>query len=139
VIGGAGLLFYIAAFHLGIALNIVPESLPAVWWRIPVLLLSAVHDGLLEEVVILAYLLRRLDQLGWTPWKAILVSAVIRGSYHLYQGFGAFVGNAVMGIVFGYLYKRWGRCMPMVIAHTLIDAVTFVGYAALHGKVSWLP
>jgi membrane protease YdiL (CAAX protease family) len=139
VIGGSGLLFYIVVFRLGFALNVVPESLPAVWWRVPVLLLSAAHDGLLEEVVILAYLLRRLDQLGWTPWKAILFSAVIRGSYHLYQGFGAFVGNAVMGIVFGVLYKRWGRCMPMVIAHTLIDAVAFVGYAALHGKVSWLP
>jgi membrane protease YdiL (CAAX protease family) len=139
VIGGTGLLLYIAAFHHGFSLNVVPESLPAVWWRVPVLLLSAVHDGLLEEIVVLAYLLRRLDQLGWTPWKAILLSAVLRGSYHLYQGFGAFVGNAAMGIIFGILYKRWGRCMPMVIAHTLIDAVAFVGYAALHGKVSWLP
>jgi membrane protease YdiL (CAAX protease family) len=139
VIGGTGLLLYIAAFHLGFSLNVVAERLPAVWWRVPVLLLSALHDGLLEEVVVLAYLLRRLGQLGWTPWKAVLLSAVLRGSYHLYQGFGAFVGNAVMGIIFGVLYKRWGRCMPMVIAHTLIDAVAFVGYAALHGKVSWLP
>jgi membrane protease YdiL (CAAX protease family) len=139
VIGGSGLLLYIAAFHLGASLDVVPESLPAVWWRIPVLLLSAVHDGILEEVVILAYLLRRLDQLGWTPAKAILLSALLRGSYHLYQGFGAFVGNAVMGVIFGVLYKRWGRCMPMVIAHTLIDAVAFVGYVALKGKVSWLP
>jgi membrane protease YdiL (CAAX protease family) len=139
IIGGAGLAFYVAAFRLGFSLNIVPESLPAVWWRIPVLLLSAAHDGILEEIVVLAYLLRRLDQLGWTPWKAVLCSAVLRGSYHLYQGFGAFIGNAVMGIVFGFLYKRWGRCTPMIVAHTLIDAVTFVGYAYLHGKVSWLP
>ena len=139
LIGGTGLLLYLGAYHLGVSLNVVPESLPAVWWRTPVLLLSALHDGLLEEVVVLAYLLRRLDQLGWTPWKAIALSAVLRGSYHLYQGFGAFVGNAVMGLIFGYLYKRWGRCAPMVVAHFLIDAVTFVGYAALHGKVSWLP
>ena len=41
VIGGAGLGLYLAAFHLGISLNVVPESLPAVWWRIPVLILSA--------------------------------------------------------------------------------------------------
>jgi membrane protease YdiL (CAAX protease family) len=139
VIGGAGLGLYIAAFHLGMSLNIVPESLPAVWWRIPVLLLSAAHDGILEEVLVIGYLLRRLDQLGWTAWKAILVAAVLRGSYHLYQGFGAFLGNAAMGIIFGILYKRWGRVTPMIIAHTLIDAVTFVGYAALVGKVSWLP
>ena len=139
VIGGAGLGLYLAAYHLGAELNVVPESLPAVWWRIPVLLLSALHDGLLEEILVIGYLLRRLAQLGWTPWKAILVAAVLRGSYHLYQGFGAFVGNAVMGIIFGYLYRRWGRVTPLIVAHTLIDAVTFVGYAALAGKVSWLP
>jgi membrane protease YdiL (CAAX protease family) len=139
VIGGAGLGLYVAAFRLGMSLNIVPESLPAVWWRIPVLLLSAAHDGLLEEILVIGYLLRRLDQLGWTPWKAIVVAAVLRGSYHLYQGFGAFIGNAVMGVLFGVLYRRWGRVMPLVVAHTLIDAVTFVGYAVLVHKVSWLP
>jgi membrane protease YdiL (CAAX protease family) len=139
LIGGTGLGLYLAAFHLSISLNVVPESLPAVWWRIPVLILSAAHDGILEEILVVGYLLRRLDQLGWTPWKAIACSAVLRGSYHLYQGFGAFIGNAAMGVVFGFLYRRWGRVTPLIIAHTLIDAVAFVGYAALHGKVSWLP
>jgi hypothetical protein len=27
----------------------------------------------------------------------------------------------------------------MIIAHSLIDITTFVGYGLLHGKVSWLP
>jgi membrane protease YdiL (CAAX protease family) len=139
LIGGTGLGLYLAAFHLGISLNVVPESLPAVWWRIPVLILSAAHDGILEEILVIGYLLRRLDQLGWTPWRAIACSAVLRGSYHLYQGFGAFLGNAAMGVIFGFLYRRWGRVTPLIIAHALIDAVAFVGYAALHGKVSWLP
>jgi membrane protease YdiL (CAAX protease family) len=139
VIGGAGLGLYIGAFQAGISLHIVPESLPAVWWRIPVLLLSAAHNGILEEILVIGYLLRRLDQLGWSPWQAIAASAVLRGSYHLYQGFGAFVGNAVMGVIFGLLYRRWGRVMPLIVAHSLIDAVTFVGYVALVHKVSWLP
>src|SRR5215472_9436540 len=139
VIGGAGLGLYLAAFHAGAELNVVPESLPPVWWRIPVLILNAAHDGILVDILVIGYLLRRLNQLGWTPWKAIVAAAVLRGSYHLYQGVGAFFGNAVMGLIFGYLYRRWGRVTPLIIAHTLIDAVTFVGYAALHGKVSWLP
>ncbi|HEY2553483.1 MAG TPA: CPBP family intramembrane glutamic endopeptidase [Streptosporangiaceae bacterium] len=139
VIGGSGLGLYLAAFHLGASLNVVPESLPAIWWRAPVLLLSAAHDGILEEILVIGYLLRRLDQLGWTPWKAIAASAILRGSYHLYQGFGAFLGNAVMGVIFALLYRRWGRVTPLIIAHFLIDAVAFLGYAALHGKVSWLP
>ncbi len=117
----------------------MPEDLPAVWWRIPILILNAAQNGILEEVLIIGYLLRRLDQLGWTPWRAIVFSAVLRGSYHLYQGFGGFVGNATMGLIFGYLYRRWGRVAPLVVAHTLIDTVAFVGYAALRGRVSWLP
>lgn len=139
VIGGLGLGLYLAAFHLGFNLNVVPENLPAVWWRIPVLILDAFQNGVLEEILVVGYLLRRLGQLGWSPARAVAFSAVLRGSYHLYQGFGGFVGNAVMGVVFGVLYRRWGRVTPFIIAHTLIDAVAFVGYAVLRGHVSWLP
>jgi len=139
VIGGSGLGLYLIAYHVGVELNVVAEDLPDVWWRIPVLLLSAFQNAAVEEVVVLGYLLSRLDKLGVRPRWAIAISAVIRGSYHLYQGVGGFVGNAVMGVVFGVLFRRWGRVMPMFIAHFLIDAVAFVGYAILAGHVSWLP
>jgi membrane protease YdiL (CAAX protease family) len=68
-----------------------------------------------------------------------VASSVLRGSYHLYQGVGGLVGNMVMGAVFCLLYQRWGRVMPLVVAHALIDTVAFVGYALLAGHVSWLP
>jgi membrane protease YdiL (CAAX protease family) len=139
IIGGAGLGLYLAAYKLGFSLNVVAENLPAVWWRVPVLILAAAQNGILEEILVIGYLLRRLDQLRMRPSRAIALSAVLRGSYHLYQGFGGFIGNAVMGTIFGILYKRWGRVTPMIIAHTLIDATAFVGYATLHGHVSWLP
>jgi membrane protease YdiL (CAAX protease family) len=139
VIGGSGLGLYLAAYHLGVELNVVAENLPDVWWRIPVLLLSAFQNAALEEVVVVGYLLSRLDRLGVGPRTAIALSAVIRGSYHLYQGAGGFVGNAVMGAIFGVLYRRWGRVTPLIAAHFLIDAAAFVGYALLAGHVSWLP
>jgi hypothetical protein len=138
-IGGCGLGLYIIAYKAGFALNIVAESLPDVWWRIPVLLLSALQNGLLEETVVLGYLLTRLERLGVRRERAIAISAALRGSYHLYQGFGGFIGNAIMGTIFGFLFYRWRRNMPMIIAHTLIDSVAFVGYALLVGHVSWLP
>lgn len=138
-VGGCGLGLYIAAYKLGFSLNVVAESLPDVWWRIPVLLLSAFQNGLLEETVVLGYLLTRLEQLGLSKPRAIAISATIRGSYHLYQGFGGFVGNAIMGVIFGTLFYRWRRNMPFIIAHTLMDGCAFVGYALLAGHVSWLP
>ena len=139
LIGGSGLGLYLIAYHIGVELNVVAESLPDIWWRFPVLLLSAAQNATLEEVIVLGYLLSRLDRLGVRPSRAIALSAVIRGSYHLYQGVGGFFGNAVMGAIFGVLYRRWGRVTPLLIAHFLIDAVTFVGYALLAGHVSWLP
>jgi membrane protease YdiL (CAAX protease family) len=139
LIGGSGLGLYILAYKSGIALNVVAESLPDVWWRIPVLLLSALQNGLLEEVLVTGYLLTRLRKLGVRPSRAVAISATLRGSYHLYQGLGGFLGNAVLGIIFGTLFLRWRRATPMIIAHTLIDAVAFIGYALLAGHVSWLP
>ncbi|WP_123670755.1 CPBP family intramembrane glutamic endopeptidase [Actinocorallia herbida] len=138
-IGGSGLALYLVANAVGANLTIVPTTLGDVWWRVPVLVLSAIENAVLEEVLVLGYLLHRLDQLGWSRWKADLTSAAVRGSYHLYQGLGGFVGNFVMGLIFAFLYRRWGRVMPLLVAHALIDIVAFVGWVALAGKASWLP
>ncbi len=139
VIGIPGLLFYLFAVQVGINLTVAPTTLNDVWWRLPVLILAAVENGFLEEVLVVGYLLTRLDQLKVTPWIAILISAVLRGSYHLYQGFGGFLGNAIMGVVFAYWFRRTRRLWPLVIAHSLLDITVFVGYSALRGVVSWLP
>ena len=139
VIGGSGLGLYLLAYKAGLNVNVVAESLPDVWWRIPVLILSALQNGLLEEVLVIGYLLTRLRKLGVNPAWAVVIAAVLRGSYHLYQGAGGFAGNAVMGLIFGFLFLRWRRAAPMIVAHTLIDSVAFVGYALLVGHVSWLP
>ncbi|MFE7426944.1 MULTISPECIES: CPBP family intramembrane glutamic endopeptidase [unclassified Streptomyces] len=138
-IGSAGLAFYLVARATGFNLTVVPESLPDVWWKFPVLILSALQNSVLEEVIVVGYLLRRLGQLGWSPAAALTASSVLRGSYHLYQGIGGFIGNVVMGVVFVLLYRRWGRVGPLVAAHALLDIGAFVGYALLAGKVGWLP
>ena len=64
-VGGVGLAGYLLAHQLGYSLTVVPTSLPETWWRIPVLVLAAAANAVLEEVVVVGYLLRRLEQLGW--------------------------------------------------------------------------
>lgn len=139
VVGSTGIAFYLAARGLGFNLTVVPEALPGVWWKHPVLILSAIQNAVVEEVIVVGYLLRRLDRLGWTPAAALAACAALRGSYHLYQGIGGFVGNLAMGVLFVYLYRRWGRVGPLVAAHALLDIGAFIGYALLAGKVDWLP
>ncbi|HTJ32921.1 MAG TPA: type II CAAX endopeptidase family protein [Dactylosporangium sp.] len=138
LIGLPGLGLVWAAQHLGISAKIVPEALGEHWWSVPVLILAAVENGVLEEVVMIGYLLTRLRDLNWGMWPAIVTSAVIRGSYHLYQGFGGFIGNFVMGAVFGYVFQRTRRVMPLIVAHSILDIVSFVGYALLKDHLRFL-
>lgn len=138
-VGAVGLVGYLLAYRSGVNLAVVASALPGQWWRWPVLTGAALQNSLLEEVVVLGFVMRRLTQLGWAPAATIATSAVVRGSYHLYQGVGGLLGNVAMGALFGWLFQRWGRVLPMVVAHALIDIVAFVGYELLAGRVAWLP
>jgi membrane protease YdiL (CAAX protease family) len=138
VIGIPGLGLYLASRHLGISAEVIPAALGEYWWTVPMLLFAAVRASLLEEVIVVGYLFNRLSRLGFSSTSQILVSASLRASYHLYQGFGGFIGNFVMGLLFGYLYQRWGRVMPLVIAHFVLDAAIFVGYSAFKDVLTFL-
>ena len=139
LIGIPGLGLYLLSQHLGFSLTVQASTMTDVWWRVPVTVLIAIENGFLEEVLVVGYLTTRLQQLRWPTVWVILSSAVLRGTYHLYQGYGAFVGNAIMGIIFAWFYLRFRRLWPLVIAHALIDTVTLVAYPLLKGHVSWLP
>jgi membrane protease YdiL (CAAX protease family) len=133
LIGVPSLGLYAAGRALGITTAIIPSALDSYWWTVPVLILSALRHAVVEEVIVVGYLLNRFGAFGWSVPLAIFASSMLRGSYHLYQGFGPFIGNAVMGVVFAWLYTRTRRVMPLVIAHALLDIVAFVGFS-LFGK-----
>ncbi|GAA2989826.1 CPBP family intramembrane glutamic endopeptidase [Actinokineospora diospyrosa] len=139
LIGVPGLVFYLVGHAVGINLAVAPSTLGDTWWRPFALTLLAAGNAWAEEVLVVGYLLTRLRHLGFRENTALFAAAVLRGSYHLYQGFGGFIGNLVMGLVFGRVWQKTGRLWPLVIAHTLLDFVAFVGYSLLRGKVSWLP
>ncbi|BCJ43486.1 CAAX amino protease [Actinoplanes ianthinogenes] len=135
-IGIPGLLLVYTALQLGISAQIVPSALQPYWWAVPVLILSAIQNAVLEEVLVVGYLITRLRQLSVSVPAIIACSAVLRGSYHLYQGFGGFIGNVVMGVIFALFYLRTKRVMPLIVAHSLLDITAFVGYELLPD--SWL-
>lgn len=128
VIGIPGIFVYLGGKALGLGVTVSASPIDTYWWTIPILVLSALRAGLQEEVIVIGYLFARLRDLGWRTWPIILTAALLRGSYHLYQGFGAFMGNFAMGMLFGWLYSRSGRVLPLVIAHFVIDTAIFVGY-----------
>ncbi|HEX6231265.1 MAG TPA: CPBP family intramembrane glutamic endopeptidase [Actinomycetota bacterium] len=128
VVGLGGIGVYLASVGLGVNRFVVPVPPTGHWWTVPVLLLNAAEAALLEEVVVVAYLVTRLRQLGLTEAGAIGSSALLRGAYHLYQGWGGFLGNLVMGLLFGFVFTRTRRAWPIVVAHFLLDVGAGVGY-----------
>lgn len=130
-IGVPGLALYFGAVALDLNLNVDTSGIGPQWYAVPILVLSAARAAVQEEVIVVAFLIDRLDAKGWRFWAVLLTSALLRGSYHLYQGFGGFVGNAIMGVVFVLVYRRWGRLGPLVVCHFILDLVSFVGYDVL--------
>lgn len=134
LIGIPGLGLYVLAKAIGVNTQVAAANLTAVWWSGPVLVLAAIENAVLEEVIMVAYLFTRWRQIGWS-WPIVIgLSAVVRGSYHLYQGFGGFVGNIVMGLVLGLVYARTRRVVPLVICHATLDTVAFIGYTVLRSR-----
>ncbi len=127
-IGVPGIALYLAGRASGLSLYVAPSPLDTYWWTVPILVLSAFRAAATEEIIVIGYLFARLKDLGWSRWTIIGATAVLRGTYHLYQGIPAFVGNVAMGLLFGWLYSRTGRVLPLVVAHLLIDVAVFVGY-----------
>lgn len=127
VVGIGGIGVYLGSVALGVNRFVVPVPPLGHWWTVPVLILDALEAGLLEEVIA-AYLITRLEQLRLTPIAAVGLSALLRGSYHLYQGWGGFLGNLAMGALFGFVFVRTKRAWPLVIAHVLLDVTAGVGY-----------
>ena len=138
LIGIPGLGLYLVSRQLGLSAEVIPAAVGEYWWAVPMLLFAAVRASLLEEVIVVGYFFNRLSRLGFSIKAQVFISALLRGSYHLYQGFGGFIGNFLLGLLFGYLYQRWGRVMPLVVAHFVLDAAIFVGYAALKDVSTFL-
>lgn len=137
-IGLPGLALYATSRILGFSPQLIGGSATDALGA-ALLILAAVRTALLEEVVVVGYLALRLPALGWRVPAVIAVSALVRGSYHLYQGVPMAIGNVVMGLVFAAWYWTRSRprsadgrvaprrVMPLVIAHVLLDVVAFLG------------
>ena len=90
--------------------------------------------GVCEELIFRGYLIDQLT--GWLsrPVLAIIISGVLFGSVHLYEGLGAIVPLAVLGIVYGFVVRYFkGDLRVVMVAHFLQDfLVAFMALAVKH-------
>lgn len=130
LVGIPGIGLYVLALELGLTSRIVPSSLGEYWWTPLVLFLAALRSGLLEEILAVGFLIKKMQILKpeISIIALVLISSLFRASYHLYQGFSAFLGNFVMGVVFSLIFLKTGRVAPLIIAHTIMNTAVFIGF-----------
>ena len=78
--------------------------------------------GICEELIFRGYLLQQLT--AWTkrPILAVLITALLFGSVHLYEGLGAILPLAALAVVYGLFVLYYnGDLRIVIIAHTLQD------------------
>ena len=108
--------------HPGLINSVADGNFPK-YYLIEGIFMSAV-TALTEEVLVNGYFLTRLQQLGWSPRSALIVSLVFRTSYHVYYGIGF-----LFTIPFGYFvtrsFQKHQRLNRPIWAHFLYDAMLF--------------
>ena len=72
---------YALARIIGINTDVQASGLGDNWWTVPVLILSAAENALLEEIVMIGFLFTRLRQLGWNVIAIIAFSAIILAAH----------------------------------------------------------
>jgi uncharacterized protein len=138
IVSVVGIGIYFGSVGLHVNRFVVPVPPLGHWWTIPMLVLTAIEAGLLEELIVVGYLITRAEQIGVSTAGAVAMSALLRGSYHLYQGWGGFAGNVLLGVFFGTVFVRTRRVWPLVIAHAMIDTLAGLGYIVFRNHLPGL-
>ena len=105
-----------------IAERILPQSTVEL---LPFLAL-AITAGLCEEFLYRGFAMAVLARMGSPVWMAVLISSILFGLAHLYQGRGGFVGTMLMGGVLGSGRIAFGSLVPVIFWHGAVDVVAGV-------------
>jgi membrane protease YdiL (CAAX protease family) len=91
------------------------------------LIVAEAANGFAEEVVMRGYLIPRFEDLLGSPAKAVVLSSLLFGSYHLYQGFYGAGSALVIGLLFGVIFCSTRRLWPLAVAHALVNLSSRLG------------
>jgi membrane protease YdiL (CAAX protease family) len=83
----------------------------------------AITAGVCEEFLYRGFAMAALSRAGLEAWMVVLVTSVLFGLAHTYQGRSGILGTGLMGVVFG-VGRIWLQSLaPVVVWHATVDVV----------------
>jgi hypothetical protein len=117
--------------------KIVQFMMPVGWLELAMWLLLSLTAGICEETIFRGYFQRQF--VGWTGniIVGIVISAVLFGAIHIYQGWKQTIVIGVFGAMFGTLAVMRKSLKPGMIAHSFQDSAVGAAFmlAAKFGVV----
>ena len=89
---------------------------------------DSIQAGIIEELVVLAFVVVSLRQAGRSWAEVTVVALVLRAAYHIYYGPGV-LGILLWAALFFWLYVRFRQLLPLMVCHATWDAVAFLSQA----------
>jgi len=83
----------------------------------------AVTAGVCEEFLYRGFAMAALSRVGFPAWSVVLLTAVLFGLAHVYQGRSGIGGTFVMGILFGIIRLVYDTLVPVMLVHIVVDLV----------------
>ena len=105
---------------------IAERILPQTAVEFPPYFALAVTAGLCEEFLYRGFAMAALAHAGLSAWLVVLVSSVLFGLAHSYQGRGGIVMTFVVGLVLGASRLAYNSLVPAVFWHSAVDVVAGV-------------
>src|ERR1700722_4679200 len=107
---------------LAMATRILPQSTPE---RTPFFAL-AVTAGCGEEFLYRGVAMAAFSRAGFPIWVSVVLSSILFGAAHLYQGRGGLIGTGILGLLFGAFRVYAGSLAPVAAWHAAVDIVAGV-------------
>ncbi len=83
----------------------------------------AATAGVCEEFLYRGFAMAALSRVGFPAWSVVILTAVLFGLAHAYQGRSGILGTFVMGILFGCVRLAYDTLVPVMMMHIAVDLV----------------
>jgi membrane protease YdiL (CAAX protease family) len=135
------MLLHRAGMRPGFDNHVAMAMAPRSWVELLYWLVVSASVGFCEEHVFRGYLLQQMIRFGEVKGAssllssvvAVVLSAVLFGSLHLYEGVGGAVLITCLGVMYAVIALRCGNLRVVIVAHTMQDFLTFLLIMTRHG------
>jgi membrane protease YdiL (CAAX protease family) len=82
-----------------------------------------VTAGFCEEFLYRGFAMAALSNVGLPTWLVVLLTSLLFGLAHTYQGRSGIVGTSLLGMVLGGFRVLLGSILPLTVWHATVDVV----------------